>query len=279
MDWINILNLAIEYIENNLNENITLGDVADSVHVSMYHFQRAFSIFTGFSVGEYIRNRRLSIAGQTLTYGGVRVLDVALECGYENAESFSRAFERFHGIKPSQAKKEGASLKSFNKMVIKVSIEGGSVINYRIEKKESFKVVLYPEIFEMETCVSEIPEKWSQYIKKEQSNIVCPEMGVRVFDQNRKDFFTYGIGCHMDLAKNVPEKFKIYEIPEYTWAIFSCIGPMPRSIQNMWKRIYSEWLPQSRYKFIEEYDIEYYTEGDIYSEGYESEIWIPISEK
>ena len=279
MEWINVLNSSIEYIEDHLGENITISDIAGSVHISIYHFQRAFSMLTGISVGEYIRNRRLSLAGQALANESVKVLDVALEYGYESAESFSKAFERFHGISPSQARKEGTLLKSFNRMIIRISIEGGNIIKYRIEKKKSFRAVLYPEIFKMETCERDIPEKWMSYMKRESSNMVCPEMGIRIFNQKTKNFFTYGIGCHSELAGFIPEGFKIYEIPEFTWAIFSCIGPMPTSMQNMWKRIYSEWLPQSKYRFAEEYDIEYYTNGDIYSENYESEIWIPVLEK
>ncbi|AOT71920.1 AraC family transcriptional regulator [Geosporobacter ferrireducens] len=279
MEWIQILNAAVEYMEVHLLENITVNDVADDVHISTYHFQRAFSMITGMSVGEYIRNRRLSLAGQALTQKGAKVLDTALEYGYETAESFSKAFERFHGIKPSQAKRTGATLKSFNRIIIKIAIEGGCIIQYRIEKKPAFNVVLYPEVFEASTCEVEIPDKWLAYNSRNKEEVVCPQMGVRIFDQSSNGMFTYGIGCHIDLTNHIPKGFKIYEIPEYTWVIFSCKGPMPDAIQNMWKRIYTEWLPQAQYSFIQEYDIELYTEGDIYSEEYETEIWIPVMEK
>ncbi len=105
MEWIQSLNTAIDYIEDHLLESFSVNDVALKVHISTYHFQRIFSVLTGISMGEYIRNRRLSLAGQAMTQKGAKVLDVALTYGYENAESFSKAFERFHGIKPSPSKK------------------------------------------------------------------------------------------------------------------------------------------------------------------------------
>ncbi len=108
---------------------------------------------------------------------------------------------------------------------------------------------------------------------------VCGEMGVRIFDQESTNKFTYGIGCHEKFVSHIPSDFKIYEIPEFIWAIFPCVGSMPESIQELWGRIYTEWLPQAEYQFFDEYDIEYYTEGDIHSEDYKSEIWIPVIKK
>ncbi len=279
MEWIQSLNKAIDYIEDHLLESFSINDVALKVHISTYHFQRIFSVLTGISMGEYIRNRRLSLAGQAMTQKGAKVLDVALTYGYENAESFSKAFERFHGIKPSQAKKQGALLKSYNRMLIKLAIEGGNILEYRIEKKPAFKVVLAPHIFVSDTCQLEIPEVWHDFMSRFKEHGVCGEMGVRIFDQESTNKFTYGIGCHEKFVSHIPSDFKIYEIPEFTWAIFPCVGSMPESIQELWGRIYTEWLPQAEYQFFDEYDIEYYTEGDIHSEDYKSEIWIPVIKK
>ena len=105
MDWIRTINDAITYMEDHLTDEITLDDIAKSVNLSVFHFHRAFSMLTGMSPAEYLRNRRLSQAGADLINKDEKVIDVALKYGYETPESFSKAFTRHHGVSPMQAKK------------------------------------------------------------------------------------------------------------------------------------------------------------------------------
>ena len=135
MDWVLGLQDAIDYIEQHLLEDIDYQEIAARSFSSSYHFQRVFSILCGFTVGEYIRNRRLSLAGAELAAGNSKVIDVALKYGYENPDSFARAFQKFHGILPSQARGNGQMLKSFSSLVLKFSLEGGYTMDYKIEKK------------------------------------------------------------------------------------------------------------------------------------------------
>ena len=279
MEWLQSLNHAIDYIEEHLTDNITCENVAENIYISSFHFQRTFTLLTGLTLGEYIRNRRLSLAGQDLLKVGVKVIDVALKYCYETPESFSKAFSRFHGITPNQVKKEGTVLKSFNRLIIKIKLEGGNIMNYRIVKKEAIKVVAKTRLFSDETSRVEIPRFWSEYYKTGLANKVCGMMGICAQAKEDKKTWKYGIGCEEQHVKEIPEGFEVLEIPAYTWAIFTCVGPMPKSIQNMWEKIYSEWLPQSDYELIPSYDIEYYTDGDNSKEDYVSEIWIPIKEK
>jgi len=279
MEWLQSLNLAINYMEEHLTDNITCEDVAENIYISNFHFQRTFNLLTGLTIGEYIRNRRLSLAGQDLLKGDVKVIEVALKYCYETPESFSKAFRRFHGITPNQGKRQGTVLKSFNRLVIKIKLEGGNTMNYKIVKKESIKVVAKTKIFSDETSQVEIPRFWSEYYETGLDNKVCGMMGICAQVKEDKKTWEYGIGCEEKYSKEIPEGFQVLEIPSYTWAIFTCVGPMPKSIQNMWKKIYSEWLPQSDYELISDYDIEYYTDGDNSKEDYVSEIWIPVKEK
>jgi len=279
MEWVRTLNHAIDYMEVHLVENITCEDVAGHIYISSFHFQRIFNLLTGLTVGEYIRNRRLSLAGQDLLKGNERVIDIALRYCYETPESFTKAFRRFHGITPIQVKKEGAVLKSFCRLVIKIKLEGGSVMDYKIVKKESFQVVAKTRMFSDETAKMEIPKFWSEYYKAGMGEKVCGMMGICAQAEKGSKSWNYSIGCDVQYAKEIPEDFEILEIPSHTWAVFTCIGPMPKSIQDMWERVYSEWLPQSDYELISDYDIEYYTEGDIQKEDYISEIWIPVKGK
>lgn len=117
MDWIIGLQKAIDYIENNLTDTIDYEKVAAQSYSSSYHFQRVFSILCGFTIGEYIRNRRLSLAGSELATSDAKVIDVALKYGYESPDSFAKAFQKFHGILPSQARNDGSKLKTFSRLV------------------------------------------------------------------------------------------------------------------------------------------------------------------
>ena len=132
MDWIKGLQQSIDYIEEHLTETVDYEAVAAQSFSSSYHFQRVFGILCGFTVGEYIRNRILSLAGTELAAGCAKVIDVALKYGYESPDSFAKAFKKFHGILPSEVKKGGSNLKSFSRLVLKISLEGGTLMDYKI---------------------------------------------------------------------------------------------------------------------------------------------------
>lgn len=147
MDWIKGLQRSIDYIEEHLTETIDHETVAAQSFSSSYHFQRVFSILCGFTIGEYIRSRRLSLAGVELAAGNAKVIDVALKYGYESPDSFAKAFKKFHGILPSEVKKGDSNLKSFSRLVLKISLEGGTFMDYRIEKKPEMILTGYKAHF------------------------------------------------------------------------------------------------------------------------------------
>lgn len=278
MEWVESLNEALDYIEKHLTDSIACNDVAGNVYISASHFQRTFVLLTGLPVGEYIRCRRLTLAGQELTQVGAKVIDVALKYGYETPESFSKAFSRFHGITPAQAKKEGASLRSFNRLTIKIRMEGGSIMDYKIEKRDAFEIVVKARRFNMENNLAGIPKFWDEYKAEGLNEVVPCALGI-CGEPEPGGYFLYGIGCPRECVQHVPEGFDIWTVPARTWVKFRCVGPMPDSIQKTWKRVYSEWLPGSNYELVPGYDFESYTMGDIQAEDYVSEIWLPVKEK
>lgn len=147
MDWIDGMQKAIDYLEEHLTEDIDYDAAAAQCFSSGYHFQRVFSILCGFTVGEYIRNRRLSLAGAELANSNIKVIDAALKYGYESPDSFAKAFQKFHGILPSQAHSNGRSLRSFSRLVLKISFEGGRKMKYRIEEKPEMILTGYKAHF------------------------------------------------------------------------------------------------------------------------------------
>jgi AraC-like DNA-binding protein len=133
MDWIQSLTRAIGYIESNLTRDISVGDVADKVYASHSHFQRVFHLATGITIGDYIRNRRLSLAGQDLRHWKTKVSDVSEKYCYDTQASFSKAFTRFHGINPSDVRKKYNMLKYFRPLVINITIQGGFSMSGSLE--------------------------------------------------------------------------------------------------------------------------------------------------
>ena len=132
MEWMAIIGNSVQYIEDHITEDVTVEDVAKAVCVSPFYFQKGFSMLCGFSVSEYIRNRRLALAGRDLMMTDEKIIDIAIKYGYDSPDSFTKAFTRFHGVSPSSVRKEGALLKTFAPLKIKISLEGGYLMDYKI---------------------------------------------------------------------------------------------------------------------------------------------------
>ena len=147
MDWINRIQTAIDYIEEHLTDIINYDEIAKKVYSSSFHFQRVFSVFCGCTVGEYIRNRRLTLAGKEILFTDKKIIDIAFEYGYDNPDSFTRAFTKFHGVTPSYARKNRIPLKSFAALKVNILFERTETMDYRIEEKNSMVLVGYKQRF------------------------------------------------------------------------------------------------------------------------------------
>lgn len=148
MDWTTGMKNAIDYIENNITEELDYDEIAKQCCSSKYNFQRVFGILCGCTIGEYIRSRRLSLAGAELALGKIKVIDAALKYGYESPDSFAKAFCKFHGILPSQARGNGEILRSYSRLHIKFTLEGGESMNYKIEEKAEMLLTGFKKRFE-----------------------------------------------------------------------------------------------------------------------------------
>ena len=275
MDWVKMINHAINYMEEHLTEEITLADIAKSVNLSAFHFQRAFSLLTGMSPAEYLRKRRLSQAGAALANGNEKVIQVALTYGYDTPESFTKAFTRFHGVSPMQVK-NGSPIQFMNRYSVRITIEGGGIMEYKIEKWGAMDLLVHARDFHPETSEEEIPAFWDEYYGNEATRKIPGYLGVCAQKKTGGEVFRYGIGCKASDIEGIPEGFEIIHLPEYTWAVFTCVGPTPKAVQDMWERIYREWLPVADYDLIPDYEIENYLPGNPASPDYVSEICIPV---
>lgn len=290
MNWIAGIQHAIDYIEKNITKELDSGEIAKRAYSSSFHFQRVFGILCGYTLGEYIRARRLTLAGMELAASDIKVIEVALKYGYDSPESFGRAFAKFHGITPSQAKNVGANLKLFSKLSVKLALEGGLVMDYRIEEKEAFKVIEKIKVFSTtdDSNLKEIPEFWTHSKADGTLGTLGGYCGGSEFDGQVLGI-CYGDGCSANFLYSiasgyngktpVPGGFRINEISARTWAIFKCKGAMPDAIQDLWRRIYTEFFSTSDYMPKNEMDFEVYPNGDMSSPNYESEIWVSVEKQ
>ena len=263
------LTAALEYIELHLEGEISIADAAREAYLSEFYFQRIFGALCGMTVGEYIRNRRLTLAAQELASSDAKVIDVALKYGYSSPDSFSRAFAKFHGISPSAAK-EGAPLKSFAPLRIKLTLEGGNMMDYQIKQKEKFTVVGVCRSFDPATSYVEIPKFWGEHF-----TTGIPIMGkygvcIDMDTDGGHDHFNYLIADDFR-GGDIPEGCVTREIPAGTWAVFPCTMA---TLQDTNTKMWSEWLPNIKeYKLAGNYNIELYTDG---AQDSYCELWLPV---
>ena len=284
MNWVKTIEDAIEYIERNITEDLTAGRIAREVNISAFYFQRGFSMLCGYTVGEYVRMRRLSIAGEELLASDVKVIDLAMKYGYDSPDSFTKAFTRFHGSTPTDVRRGGAMLKSFAPLHIKLTLDGGSTMEYRIEKKPAFKVMGVSKKFSYENANAEIPQFWNEVFMQTAERPVLGMYGVCFDEEMAGNEFNYMIAADLDEEQAAKKHLDVNEISEHTWAVFPCRGPMPIPLQEVNRKIFSEWLPSSNYEIAEGYNIEYYSNPEDFTNGmqdaeYYAEVWIPVKEK
>lgn len=284
MNWAKIIEDAIDYIEGNITEDLTVGRIAEEVNTSAFYFQRGFSMLCGYTVGEYVRMRRLSIAGEELLSSDVKVIDIAMKYGYDSPDSFTKAFTRFHGSTPTDVRRGGAMLKSFAPLHIKLTLNGGSTMEYRIEKKPAFKVMGVAKKFSYENANAEVPQFWNEVFMQSEERPVMGMYGVCFDEEMAGNEFRYMIADDYDAGQAEAKKLDVHEIKEHTWAVFPCRGPMPLPLQEVNRRIFSEWLLASSYEIAEGYNIEYYSNPEDFKmkmqdREYYAEVWIPVKEK
>ena len=270
--WIEGFQESIDFMEQNLTEELDIEDIAAKAALSSFYYQRIFGALCGMTVGEYIRARRMTLAAQELNGKDVKVIDVAAKYGYESPDSFAKAFQKFHGITPSQAKKPGASLRSFAPLHIKITMDGGTMLDYRIVEKAPFTIVGVKRPFNSDTSYQEIPKFWDEWLAQDGKRSVMGTFGV-CLDMKGKDF-DYWIADLYFPWEDIPEGCETRVIPGSAWAQFPCTM---KTLQDTNTKIWSEWLPALKgYSLAGEYDIEVYFPPEEGSDDMKVYIWIPL---
>ncbi|MFS0870009.1 AraC family transcriptional regulator [Paenibacillus xylanilyticus] len=280
MNWIESLQKAIQYIEEHLLENVTMEQISAQAHISPFHFQRTFALLTDVTVFEYIRRRRLTLAAHELLQSDHKIIDLAHKYGYDTPESFSKAFRRQHGIAPSDARKSSTLVKSYNRLVIQVSLKGAEPMDYKIVEQDEFTLVGIKQAFSYVDGenLREIPKMWQEaYSSGTEDRLIEINngaiqglLGVCVDETEiQEKQMEYWIGTAYE--GEVPEGLASITIPASKWSVFEVQGPMPESIQSLWKQIVSEWFPSNPYEHAGIPELEVYP-----GHHQPPQIWIPI---
>lgn len=285
MEWTEAVRDAVDFMEKHIMEEITMADVAAHVNVSPFYFHKGFSILCGYSITEYIRNRRLALAGEELLTSDATVMELAMKYGYDSPDSFTRAFTRFHGYSPSAVRRDKTMLKAFAPLKLSISLKGGYMMDYRITKKEAFTVLAASKEFGYENAKRDIPAYWQEHYASGGGKYVCGMFGINIDPQMGNERFEYLIADIYNPSVDIPEGYEVRMIPAFTWAVFPCRGALSQTMQDINVRIFSEWLPALKdQELAAGYCVEMYDAPDKYpggteDENYYAEMWIPIRKK
>lgn len=283
MEWLDHLNTSIAYVEENLTGKIELERAAQLAQCSSYHYQRMFSYIADVTLGEYIRRRKMSLAGVDLQRGE-KVVDVADKYGYDSPTSFNRVFKSIHGMTPKEAKQSGAKLTSYPMLTFKLTVKGVQAMEYQLIDKDAFQVTGFGLKLaqDMEAAQKRIPEFWNEVSSSGQLEQLIPHMdqnnpgvmGISLMTSEVQDAWEYVIGV---ASNDTTEEFAQYEIPAAKWAVFSGTGPMPGAIQELQQQVFTEWLPTSGFEYAELPDIELYLNME--PENAQFQVWLPVRAK
>ncbi|MBX4265530.1 AraC family transcriptional regulator [Clostridium estertheticum] len=285
MKWLKQLSEVVDYIESNLTGVISYDEVAKIACCSTYYFQRIFSYVADIPLSEYIRRRRMTAAAFELQTSDKKVMDIGLKYGYESPTSFNRAFQSVHGVAPTVARTKGTLLTAYSPISFSISVVGGENMNYRIETKERIRIVGARTALQedMDQNQKIVPLFWNRMLESTLFSEICGLIdkesygifGVTAYT-NPQNIYYY-IAAPTD--KPVPDGMFEFEIPAATWVVFECNGHFKESVQTIFKRFLTEWLPVSGYEYAQLPDIEVYPISNKSSKGGHAEVWIAIKKE
>ncbi|MFI9341145.1 helix-turn-helix domain-containing protein [Streptomyces sp. NPDC052773] len=284
------LNQAMDHIEGHLDEPVDVAGLARIAATSEYHLRRMFSALAGMPLSEYIRRRRLTVAGAEVLAGREPLLDIAVRYGYGSGEAFARAFRAVHGVGPGEARRTGAALVSQPRLTFRLTVEGSSSMRYRVVDRTAFTVVglkarvplvhLGPNqavidfVRGIDRPVLDHLEKLSD---QEPRGLVavCDDLDPSRAEGTELDYYHGVITSGTAAPVATPEGTTTLTVPPGTWAVFTTSGPAPQAIQELWRAVFTEWFPSNPYRSRPGPEI---LRTHLSADGSEAEaeLWLPV---
>lgn len=279
------LNEALDHVETHLEGRLEVSELARVAMTSEYHLRRMFSALAGMPLSEYVRRRRLTVAGAAVIAGREPLLDIASRYGYGSGEAFARAFRVMHGVGPGEVRKTGAALRSQARMSFRLIVEGSSSMRYRIVEKGAFTLAgkrkRVPLVYEgMNPSIAEFVKSIDRETNKRILALsdLEPHGLLSVADHIDPD---RAEGSDLDYyhavvtQADVPDDLDERHVPAATWAVFDSSGPFPRTLQEMWRDIYTEWFPSNPYRSLHGPEL-CATRFDETGENADAQVWIAV---
>ncbi|WP_030546758.1 AraC family transcriptional regulator [Streptomyces exfoliatus] len=251
------LNQALDHIEDRLRGDLEAAELARITMTSEYHFRRLFSALAGMPLSEYVRRRRLTVAGAEVLAGERSLLEIAVRYGYGSGEAFARAFRAVHGVGPGEARRTGAALRSQPRMSFRLVVEGNSTMRYRVVEKEAFRVIgrgaRVPLVHEGENPAiaahirsigQEALDRLALLSDGEPKGVVS---AVTHLSESREEGVELDYWHGVVSGAEVPDGFDALDVPAGTWAVFENEGPLPQAIQYLWRDVFTQWFPSNPY--------------------------------
>ncbi len=275
MEWVDRMNAVIDYVEKHLCDEISPDEVSRIIASPYTVFQRSFAQITGIPLSEYVRRRRLTSAAYEIQNTDKRIIDIALQYGYESADAFGVAFKRLHGITPNMVRKKDTQLKFYSRLHFTFTIKGVNEMDYKIIEKDDFSVT------GVRRTTPDGGGTWV-IVKSDGSLQKMQEIAGEGFislglcfgfdNDGNNDYM-----CGFEFSGNEIQGFDKYTYPKSTWLVFEAKGAISEGVLgNTWNRIYGEFLPQSEFQQIDLPTIEKYIEWDDKADKCKVEIMIPI---
>ncbi|MEU9232452.1 AraC family transcriptional regulator [Streptomyces subrutilus] len=279
------LNQAMEHIEARLDGQIEAADLARIVATSEYHFRRLFSALAGMPLSEYVRRRRLTIAGAEVLAGDRTLLEIAVRYGYSSGEAFARAFRAVHGVGPGEARRSGASLRSQPRLSFRLTVEGSSSMRYRIVEKDEFRMVgrkaRVPLVHEgVNPAIADFIRGIGQETLRRMEGLSDQEprgiVGVSGnIDPSRAEGTELDYFHGVVTRAAVPEDMDALAVPAGTWAVFESSGTFPQALQYLWRDVFTQWFPSNPYRSRPGPEILRVRLSQDAAEA-DAELWIPV---
>lgn len=278
MDYSEVIQKSLDYIDANIKEKLTPEDLSKLANFSSFYYYRIFSKLVGMPVMQYITKRKLQYAIYDL-HMGKKVLDIALDYGFETHAGFTKAFKKFFGYPPAMhrlhiicnERPQKVDLKKLKKIKT-----GGIIMDVKIIDKEAFKIVGY----ELKTSLNDnshtrdIPAFWDKCVidgyeanlYKTQNPSKHGEYGICVnVSDNEEGAFSYILGVETPNFDKAEDEMFTLEVPAAKYAVFTTplveLDGFVDSIQGTWKFILEDWFPHSKYEIDDtKLDFEFYDE-------------------
>lgn len=290
MNYLEQLETAVVFIENNLNMEIRVGEVAENTGYSYYHFHRVFEAALGETVGNYIRSRRIARAANDLIYTDKKILDIAVEYQFESQEAFSRAFKKIYHVTPGVYRKNRIDAiigcKHEHTPASMMHLRTNMTIQPVIKEIETIKLVGIKGKTSLQK--NKLPMLWKIFngrvdeIRNRLDGIrgygVCeldPDFDLHLFDEQTET--VHFIGAEVSSFDCLPAGMESKIIPAGRYSVFTHRGRLD-TLNITYNYIWGTWVLCSGCEIDARDDFEFYDERFLGpdNEASEMEIYIPV---